>query len=222
MSMGKKKIFLDETFLIGKGGHKDVYIHPQDPTRCIKINVGSVKDHNREMKYRKSRERRHLPPSSLLVRYYGTVDTNLGEGHVFERVFDYDGSTSKTIDELIRLEIRARNEKKSVKEVMKTEKEIPPAATVLFTFREVLFKENIIIPDMGAFNYVVQFDTPKNWRVRIVDDIGSPTLIPIVYYIDFLGAGHVRRRWLKFIREIMTLYPGFLSDEESRRLMVIK
>ncbi len=217
-----KKIFLDETLLIGKGGHKDVYIHPQDPSRCIKINTRSDDDHKKEMSYRKSRERRHLPPSSLLVQYYGAVDTNLGEGYVFERVFDYDGSTSKTIDELIRLEIRARNEKKSVKEVMKTEKEIPPAATVLFTFREVLFKENIIIPDMGAFNYVVQFDTPKNWRVRIVDDIGSPTLIPIVYYIDFLGAGHVRRRWLKFIREIMTLYPGFLSDEESRRLMVIK
>ena len=74
---------------------------------------------------------------------------------------------------------------------------------------------------MGAFNYMVQFSTPITWRVRIVDDLGSPTLIPIVYYIDYFAAKHVRRRWIKFIKEIMDLHPGFLTEQESHGLMTV-
>lgn len=215
-------IFLNEGLLIGKGGNQTVYINPKNPAQCIKISNGVDNDHRREMKYRRSRELRHLPQSALLTGYYGSVETNLGTGYVFERIVDFDEAGSKTLEELIKLEIQAREEKKSVKEILGTDKRYPFVKDVLLVFREELFKENIIIPDMGAFNYMVQFDTLTDWRVRIVDDIGSPTLIPIVYYIDFLGAGHVRRRWNKFIKEIMKLYPGFLSEEESRQLLVIK
>lgn len=218
---GTDMIILSEELLIGKGGHRDVYINPKNPGQCIKINSRSEEDHKREMGYRKSRKFRNLPPSSLLTEYFGPVETNYGRGFVFERILDYDGSTSKTIDDLIRLEIQACKEGKRVNEFLGTDKEIPTVLAVLCKFRELLFKDNIIIPDMGAFNYMVQFDNPKEWRVRIVDDIGSPTLIPIVYYIDYLGAKHVRRRWIKFIREIMQLYPGFLSEKESRKLMEI-
>lgn len=215
-------ITLGDDLLIGEGGNRFVYINPENRSQCIKIHKGKPKDHLREMKYRKSRELRHLPDSPLMVDYYGTVKTNLGTGYVFERVFDYDDATSKTIDDLIKLEIQAREEKSNVQEMLDTEKKIPLVTEVLFRFRESLFKDNIIIPDMGAFNYVVQFDSPTNWRVRIVDDLGSPTLIPIVYYIDYLGAKHVRRRWNKFIREIMDDYPNFLSEKESMDLMTFK
>lgn len=214
-----RKVILSEDLLIGKGGHRDVYINPLNPAQCIKINARAVSDHIREMRYRKSRERRNLPESSLLVKYFGSVETNLGEGFIFERVFDYDGATSKTIEELIKIEMEAREKQKSVREITGSSKKYPMVMDVLLSFREVLFKEIIIIPDMGAFNYMVQMDSPTTWRVRIVDDIGSPTLIPVVYYFDFLGTGHVRRRWIKFIKEIMKLYPGFLSDQEGRKLM---
>lgn len=212
-------IYLEESLLIGKGGNQMVYINPENPAQCIKINIGGSEDHKREMNYRKSRERRHLPPSSLMVTYYGTMATNLGEGHVFERIFDYDGVTSKTIDDLIKLESQARLKNLKVQELINTEKQIPLVIDILFTFREVLFKENIIIPDMGAYNYMVQFDSPAEWRVRIVDDLGTAAKIPIVYYVDFLGAGHVRRRWVKFIQWIERKYPGFLAAEEKKKLL---
>ena len=215
----KKAIYLTEEFLLGKGRNKDVYIHPENPAQCIKINARDTKDHRDEMSYRKSREFRKLPPSALMVSYFGAVETNLGTGYVFERVTDYDGVNSKTIDELIQLEIKARNKNKSVRKILDTNKDIPQVIDVLLKFREELFKDNVIIPDMWAFNFMVQFNTPSEWHIRIVDDIGSPTLIPIVYYIDYFGAKHVRRRWRIFIRRIMSLYPGFLTDEESHDLM---
>ena len=211
-------IMLSEELLIGTGAHRRVYINPEDPAQCIKINFGGFGDHLREMGYRKSRERRHLQ-SSLLTRYYGEVSTNMGTGYLFERIADYDGATSSTIEEIIKAEQKARDEKKSVKEIMGTEKEVPSAVEAVLAFRRELFRENIIIPDMAAYNYMVQFVSPDSWRIRIVDDIGSPTLIPVVYYIDFLGRSHVRRRWLRFIQWIQRKFPGFLSEEERRDLV---
>ena len=41
---------------------------------------------------------------------------------------------------------------------------------VLFRYRKEPFQDNIIIGDMWPNNYMVQFDTPSEWRVRIVDD----------------------------------------------------
>ena len=134
-------IQLTEKFLLGKGGNQIVYIHPEDPAKCIKLNLKDSDDHNREMAYRRSRERRHLPPSTLLTAYYGDVETSLGTGSVFERIMDYDGETSRTIDELIRLEMTAREQITTVRELLHTEKEIPAVTEALLRFRRVLFEE---------------------------------------------------------------------------------
>ncbi|MCR4877359.1 MAG: PhoP regulatory network YrbL family protein, partial [Clostridiales bacterium] len=88
----KETVYLTEELLIGKGGRKDVYINPKNPAQCIKINARDAGDHRVEMNYRRSREIRNLPPSGLMVSYFGSVETNLGTGYVFERIVDYDGT----------------------------------------------------------------------------------------------------------------------------------
>ena len=214
-------VYLTEELLIGKGGRKDVYINPKNPAQCIKINARGDNDHRVEMNYRKSRERRKLPPSSLMVSYFGPVETNLGTGYVFERIVDYDGMHSKTVEELIQLELEARKEHSGVRKLLGTDKEYPRVIDVLLRFRKELFQDNIIIGDMWPYNYMVQFDTPSEWRVRIVDDFGTSSHIPIMYYIDYFGAKHVRRYWCKFIRRINASYPGLLTEDESNVLMAI-
>ena len=213
-----KMVILNENLLIGRGANKDLYIHPDFPERCIRINSREKDEHQREMYYRKVRERRHLPESSLLASYYGTVQTNLGEGFVFERISDYDGTTSKTLDDLIRLECKARERKQSENEVPGTETRMPLMADVLSRLRERYFTEKIIVCDMHPANCMVQFDTPTHCRVRIIDGIGITTLIPVVCYIDFLAAGHIKREWDRFMQRIESFYPGFLTEEEIRRL----
>ena len=214
-------VYLTEELLIGKGGRKNVYINPKNPAQCIKINARDDNDHRVEMNYRKSRERRNLPPSALMVSYFGAVETNLGTGYVFERIMDYDGTNSKTIEELIKLELKARNENSSVRKLLGADKEFPKITNVLLRFRKELFRDNVIIADMWPHNYMVQFDTPSDWRVRIVDDFGTSSWIPIMYYIDYFGAKHVRRYWCKFIRRINALYPGLLTNDEVKVLMTI-
>lgn len=218
----KETVYLTEALLLGKGRSKDVYVHPENPAQCIKINARDDCDLRVELSYRKSRDRRNLPPSALMVTYFGPVETNLGTGYVFERITDYDGTTSKTLEELIELEQKARAENTSVSRLIATEKELPGAFDVLLRLRNELFRDNIIVSDMWAYNYMIQFTNPSEWRIRIVDDFGTSSWIPIMYYIDYFGAKHVRNRWCKFIRTIVSLYPGFLTEEESSNLLAIK
>lgn len=215
---------IDESTLLGRGGSKDVYIDPRDEGRCIKIvRDGSFpRDLRMETRYRKVRKWRHQPESELLVGYYGTVETNLGTGYVFERVRDYDGQTSWTIEQLIEAGLADRHGEAAERSVARTRAEgkaLPELLECLLRFREVLFRENIIIPDMGAFNFSLQFSAPDVYRIRVTDDIGTPTLIPVVLFIDRFAASHVRRRWKKFIHEIMTLWPEALTREESEQLL---
>ena len=218
----KEIVYLTETLLLGKGRSKDVYVHPKNPAQCIKINARDDCDLRVELSYRKSRECRNLPPSALMVSYFGPVETNLGTGYVFERITDYDGANSKTLEELIELERKAHAENTSVRKLLGTEKEIPEAFDVLLRLRNELFRDNIIVSDMWAYNFMIQFAAPSDWLIRIVDDFGTSSRIPIMYYIDYFGAKHVRNRWCKFIRTIVSLYPGFLTEEETSILLTIK
>ena len=69
MNSTDKLILTDELFL-GKGNHKEVYIHPADKNLCVKILFAEPdEDFDREMRY-----------------HHGTVDTNRGRGYVFENV----------------------------------------------------------------------------------------------------------------------------------------
>lgn len=97
-------VILDEKLLLGQGAHKKCYIHPDNSSLCVKVLFQEPDtDMDRELAYRKSRQRRNLK-SKLLPMYLGTIDTNLGTGYVYERVCDFDGTNSLTLDDFIKHE----------------------------------------------------------------------------------------------------------------------
>ena len=76
---------LSNAVLIGKGTHKKCFVHPQDPSLCVKVAYNELgkRDLNREVKYLSGGYRRkHI--STILPRFYGTVQTSLGEGYVVD------------------------------------------------------------------------------------------------------------------------------------------
>ena len=208
-------VFLNKSLFIGHGTNMAVYINPMNPSQCIKITIRENRDYYLEMDYRKSRQRRKLPQSSLMVRYYGEVETNLGTGYVYERVADYDGSTSMMIYELVQLEMQAREKGCSLKEIAGTEKELPCVKDVLLEMHKKILQERVIIHDHDCHNYMIQFSSPTSWRIRIIDGFGYRVLIPLVYYIDSLSLRQIRHFWLRFVNSFATSqYPGFYSEEE--------
>ena len=186
---------INEKLFIGSGGHQATYIHPIDPKKCIKIphdkNDGDVK---KEMRYRKSCAKK-LAKSKLVTEFFGTIETNLGLGYVFERVIDFNGQTSLDMKKFL---------PKATPEVIKS---------IFLGFKADFLRENIAIVDTDIENFMVQRISPENYRVRIVDNIGTPVLIPLVYWFEFAAAWKAKRYWNRIVDWLAAHYPEIIPPE---------
>jgi hypothetical protein len=111
-------IELDQSALIAKGGHRNCYIHPDDPSLCVKVLHEPWQQIERRLKdpLRAIRKRHNfdenlgewielkkleakLGPELTLhfPRADKMVTTNLGEGLVASFIRDYDGKPSLTL-----------------------------------------------------------------------------------------------------------------------------
>ena len=147
-----------------------------------------------------------LEKSQLVTEFFGTVETNLGLGYVFERVLDYDGKTSKDMKKFL--------------PTTKPDKEfLHRIWTVLLNFKSDFLRENIAIVDTDIENFMVQETAPKSYRVRIVDNIGTPVLIPLVYWFEFAAAWKAKRYWKKIVTWLAENYPEIIPPELVAQLM---
>ena len=98
----KEIIQLDDSLLYGQVSHKKCFLHPHNKNLCIKIayNEGGQKDLIREINYIDVLKRRHKD-YSILPKYFGKVNTNLGTGYVFEIIRDYNNGRTQTLEDFI-------------------------------------------------------------------------------------------------------------------------
>ncbi len=191
---------IDEKLFIGSGGHQATYIHPLDATKCIKIpHAQDDGDVRKEMRYRRMCAGK-LERSRLVTEFFGTVETNLGLGYVFERVLDYDGKTSLDM-------------KKFLPTTRPDAQKLQQIWTLLLNFKSDFLHENIAIVDTDIENFMVQESAPGVLRVRIVDNIGTPVLIPLVYWFDFAAAWKARRYWNKIVAWLAENYSAIIPPE---------
>ena len=191
---------IDEKLFIGSGGHQATYIHPLDATKCIKIpHAQDDGDVRKEMRYRRMCAGK-LERSRLVTEFFGTVETNLGLGYVFERVLDYDGKTSLDM-------------KKFLPTTRPDAQKLQQIWTLLLNFKSDFLHENIAIVDTDIENFMVQETAPGVLRVRIVDNIGTPVLIPLVYWFDFAAAWKARRYWNKIVAWLAENYSAIIPPE---------
>lgn len=129
----KLSFYLSDKLFIAKGVHKAVYKHPSNTRYCIKVTFTfRDTDIERELLYRKALKIRNKKPS-LLPEYFGSVETNLGPGHVFEYIVDYDNQPS--------LELKSVFEKNiDVREIFR----VTPLEFVR-NFREMLLAQKIVV-----------------------------------------------------------------------------
>lgn len=200
-----KVLTIDENLFIGSGGHQATYIHPIDRTKCIKIpHMPDDGDVRKEMRYRRICASK-LEKSRLVTEYFGTVETNLGLGYVFERVLDYNGKTSRDMKNFLP---KTRPDTETLQRIW----------TVLLTFKSDFLRENIAIVDTDIENFMVQEPSPGVYRVRIVDNIGTPVLIPLVYWFDFAAAWKAKRYWNRIAEWLAENYPEIIPPELASQL----
>ena len=203
MYSSSKVLVLTDNDLIGAGAHKATYIHPQDKTLCVKIarNAHDV-DLKRELAYRSIIAKQHKIPT-LMPFYHGTIETNKGIGHIFERIFDCDGQTSLTLDIYIR----------HIAQTLLPQEAQAHFKSMLAAFKAKWFEEKTVTSNIELVNFMVQHKTPDNVSIRIVDNIGTPVLIPLAYYSELFAKKRVVRYWKRFLQVLGDSYPEIFTKE---------
>lgn len=193
-------LIMSDTLYLGKGLHKVAYVHPEDKSKVIKIPFNPKDAELRhELSYRKARKLRHLQ-SDLMTRYYGTVETDKGIGYVFERICNADGTECETLGDYLDGQKAAGWPDRAF------------ARDLVERFMQMMMAERILTNDTCLINILLQRDMEGNIRLRVIDNVGSPVKIPLVYYWDYMTRGHIQRHLKRFRREIQENYEGLLSD----------
>ncbi len=195
-------IQLDETLFKGNGRHKRCYVVPDDKTKCVKIsyNDGGIVDLEREIKYL-GLIKNTGKDYSMLPKYYGPVDTNLGKGYMYEYITDYDGSDCKTLENYLEDEdLLADNYDMLLDGLKKFRNDLLENEIITMG----IFSENIIVQQIGA--------NPDQFKFRMINDMGSAALIPLEYYISFFAKQRILKRWDRFIGHIVKSFKGSQID----------
>jgi hypothetical protein len=177
-------IKLNESKKIGQGTNRACYIHPEDDSKCIKVTISN--DHSeseKEKKYYKILQNKNIS-WKMLAKYYGTVNTDLGEGLVFDLVKDYDGQVSKTLQEYMISE-----------EIITT---IKNPIVLLHKLKAYQLEENIIIKDLNAKNILYRKLSENDGELIVIDGVSNNDFLPFSSYIDFFTRRKILRRWKIF------------------------
>ena len=193
-----------DPLVIGVGAHRACYIHPEDPHKCIKVIYSqndpvAPKEIRRELAYYRHLNS-YLKDWTGMTRYYGTVETNLGTGYVYDRVMDFDGKISQTMKDRYRVENLKDNWKELKELVEKLEKYMWDNLIITMALKphNVLCRrisENVIIP-------------------VICDNVGTATRIPVVFYSSWLCHRKQKKLFAKF--EHQPLIQALRSYERVR------
>lgn len=192
-------IELTDDMFISKGSQKAVYAYPGDGTKCIKVKIIEKNtDMEKELQYRKVLEKKGQH-KTMLPEYYGSVPTNLGEGHIFELVRDFDGQRSRELDEYLK-------EPKLAEQLLHTD-----VQSLLLEFKKEFLKEMVVVSNTETYNVLVQRQSENGYRLCIIDNIGTPCKVPLAFWFDYFAKKRAERYWTRFIEELRRKYPCHYS-----------
>ncbi|MBQ3666748.1 MAG: hypothetical protein II913_01600 [Elusimicrobiaceae bacterium] len=178
---------LSNAVLIGKGTHKKCFIHPQDPTRCVKVAYNELgkRDLNREVKYLSGGYRRkHI--STVLPRFYGTVQTSLGEGYVVDFLKNADGTPCLSL--------------KTWLENPALDAQLDPLIQqAMLLLKRKIREEQVLSLAIYPENILFQKDNAGNYRPFLVNDLGNAARIPLAYWVEGVRLRSIDKRWQEFL-----------------------
>lgn len=186
-------IVLEKSSLVGKGLHRECYLHPDNDLLCVKVIVnGNMDEHNREQSYYRHMTRKNIP-WEMIPRFHGTVNTNMGEGAVFDLIRDHDGDVSKTLEYYF-----------NSSDIL--ENQLPGFTQAFYNFKNYLLEYNIITMNLKPKNILYKKESDNEGRLYLVDSIGNSDFIPIANHVNFLAKKKIQRKWERFEYSLLQKY----------------
>lgn len=178
-------IELDPGTLVGKGLHRECYVHPNNPEQCVKIVVaGTSNENHREAKYYRLLARRGIS-WEMLARFHGLVATNLGEGAIFDLVRDHDGQVSRTLAHYLASGEPPVSEGENL-------------ARMLADLKTYLLRNRVITMTLKSKNVLFQRISASAGKLVIIDNVGNSDFIPLANYSAGLARLKIQRKWRRF------------------------
>lgn len=188
------KLILKEEHFIARGGERDCYNHPLDSSKVIKVLYKKdgvyAYDGNRnnlEYKYYTFLEKSKISFSHI-ARCYNFVETNLGDGLVFDKVFDYDGKISSSFRQLL------------IEKKFSKEEEIK----LIEELKDYIFKNNILFIDCGVQNILCCEYEKNKYKLVIIDGLGAKREgLRFWLYLNSKSYTKykIKRQWIRFIEK---------------------
>jgi len=178
------EIILNTDNILAQGNHRICYQHPLLADRIIKIDkvvTKDVRNQNKiESEYYKTLKNRKVP-FTYIPECDGWQKSNFGQGLVFEKVVNDDGSSLCSLDACLRT----------------GQISWPEAKILLESLGEYLIRNAIVFADLGLDNLVCQKRT-TGWHLMIIDGLGARRLglkFRLYSYVLPLARYKMRRQW---------------------------
>ncbi len=152
-------IKLNKDLYIAKGAERECYIHPNDTSKIIKIEYANVIDRNQNKldSFYYEYLKKNMVSYSNIPKYYQKVQTDKGEGIVFDAIKDYSGKYSKTFEDII------------ISKTLSTNIEL----SLLNELKLYLIDNMIVFGDVVLSNILCQEFRKNEYRLIIIDGLGA-------------------------------------------------
>ena len=171
--------------MVGKGLHRECYVHPEDETLCVKVVVnGDDKETKREKAYYK-RLLKQNNKFTCVPRYHGDVKTDKGIGGVFDLVRDFDGAVSKTLEYYLESPALVAEKLNDIYDALET-------------LKAELLEQGVVTMTIKPKNIVYKLGEDGKGKLIIIDNIGSSSFLRPEYFSLFFARKKVMRKWSKF------------------------
>jgi hypothetical protein len=122
----------------------------------------------------------------MLPKFYGVVETSMGEGAVFDLIRDADGAVGKTLEYYL--------ESTSL-----TEQNQQGLVNAIAGLKSYLIDQNVMTMTIKPKNIVYQRQNDNEGRAVIIDNIGNSDIVPISSHCRYFGRKKIQRKWDRFI-----------------------
>jgi hypothetical protein len=196
----RDRISLSATEFIGAGTDRECYRHPSHPEYCIKILRAErhPRRFRREIRYYRRLASRRIDWRRM-TRYHGMVQTNLGQGAIFDLVLDHDGGISKSLEYYL-------------------QRDEPDFDT--WAIRELnalardFYDRWIVFHDLNPSNLLVQRLGGGSKRLVVIDGIGHNHFLSVANYSPAFARRKLVRVWNRRFRQWYAPYPAVLAGLE--------
>lgn len=182
---------LTESLFIARSIERSCYSHPNDFSKVIKI-VGINENHRNQneldYEYFQYLQNKQVPFTHI-TKCYGYIDTSLGQGLIFDKVYDYNNNISMSLkDFLIKKIYTLKQEDELLKQL------------------EIYLKENnILFVDVHLSNILCCEYEKNKYKLMIIDGLGARRKgIKFYFYLksNFFTRYKIIKQWKKFISNV--------------------